>query len=232
MKGREEKRLPGCRDAGRADFRKASKAFFRDSSGTVLLESILVLPLLLMLITGIFQFARFWQARLLTRYAAYNAARAALVYNPVHYRTGAGQFLADRGVCWLAAMTTLSWMSATTDDNNFWMPGYGDVPHSSGIRSQVRVVPSGCKETDGWVKVTVLFQFPTLFAVFDATTMHPPEGGGGHSGIIDPLSDPVKYPHFTFVESCQLPKPWSTGRYPHIGEAEQRLIASRIGGGR
>ena len=214
------------------------KAFWRDSRGTVLMESVMVLPLLLMLIAGIFQFARFWQAKLLTRYAAYNAARAALVYNPLHYRVpaddpgpNAGQFLADRGVCWLAALTTLSWMSSTPDNNEFRIPGYGNVPHSSGIRSQVRLVPAGCKEDNGWVKVTVMFRYPTLFAVFDATAMHPGGGSGDGAGSMERIADVSKYPHFTFVESCLLPKPWTTERFPHIGAEEQKLIASGIGGG-
>lgn len=223
-----------CRRAGPGPVR----AFLRDSGGTVLMESVMVLPLLLMLITGIFQFARFWQARLLTKYAAYNAARAALVYNPVHYRysadaggPNAGKFKAAEGVCWLAAVTTLSWMSTTPDGNNFWMPGYGSVPHSSQIRNQVRLVPDGCQEENGWVKTTVSFQFPTLFAVFDASAMHPEEGNGGGGEGLDRLSDISKHPHFTFVESCVLPKPWTTERYPHTIPDELEVMNRHTGDG-
>lgn len=237
---RQGRRVAESQDSGIPGFRGMAKAVLRDSRGTVLMESILVLPLLLMLITGIFQFSRFWQARLLTRYAAYNAARAALVYNPLHYRIpaddggpNAGQFKSNEGVCWLAAVTTLSWLSSTPDSDNFWMPGYGSVPHSSQIRSQVRLVPSGCKENNGWVKVTVAFRFPTLFPVFNAKTVFPDDGtaDGGAAGSIEQLTDVSKHPHFTFVESCLLPKPWTTERYPHIDLEEQQLIASHAGGG-
>lgn len=213
------------------------KPFLRDSGGTVLMESILVLPLLLMLITGIFQFSRFWQARLLTRYAAYNAARAALVYNPLHYRLpaddpgpDAGKFFADKGVCWLAAVATLAWMSTTPDGDNYWLPGYGMIPHSSGIAGQVRIVPDGCKEENGWVLVTVAFDYPTMFAVFDATTGKP-EGGGEGAPDISRLTDLAGHPHFTFTESCLLPKPWTTERYPHLGIAEDQVLRTNIGGG-
>ncbi len=202
------------------------------------MESILVLPLLLMLITGIFQFARFWQARLLTRYAAYNAARAALVYNPLHYRIpaddggpNAGQFKANEGVCWLAAVTTLSWLSGTPDSNNFRVPGYGDVPHSSRIRDQVRLVPAGCKEGDGWVKVTVSFRFPTAFAVFDAAAGQPGAAAGTGDGSLDRLTDAGKHPYFTFTESCVLPKPWTTERYPHTIPDELEVINRHTGSG-
>lgn len=214
----------------------AAARILRDSRGTVLMESILVLPLLLMLIGGIFQFSRFWEAKLLTRYAAYNAARAALVYHPVHYRLpaddpgpNAGQFLADRGVCWMAAVTTLSWLSATTSSANYEVQGYGEVPNSSLIRSQVRIVPEGCKEGDGWVKVTVQFQFPTLFAVFDATLMHPERDVDEEHGI-DAIRDAAENQWFTFTETCVLPKPWTTDRYPHMNPLEFGVLAEGTGG--
>lgn len=220
---------PGSRTFGRGhESPGACRGLLRDSGGTVLMESILVLPLLLMLITGIFQFARFWQARLLTKLAAYNAARAALVYNPVHYRSG-NTFHARDGMCWLAAVETLSWMSSSLDSGNYLIPGYGLVPHSTAIRNQVHIVPLGCNEENGWVKVTVAFDFPTLFAVFDATAMHP-DGDGGGEGPAE-LTDVAKYPHFTLVESCILPKPWTTEMFPTTGKAERTMLASQLGGG-
>ena len=220
----------GSRTSGRVNGLRggACRGRLRDIGGTVLMESILVLPLLLMLITGIFQFARFWQARLLTRYAAFNAARATLVYNPEHYRSG-NSFKEGDGVCWQAAVETLAWLSSTPDSDNYWLPGYGSVPHSSRIREQVRIIPKGCTEENGWVKVTVAFYFPTLFAVFDATAMHP-DGDGGGKGPAE-LTDVAKYPHFTFVESCILPKPWTTEMYPTIGKGERAMLASHLGGG-
>ncbi len=207
---------------------RGRREFLRDNRGTVLMESIMVLPLLLLLISGIFQFSRFWQARLLTRYAAFNAARAALVYNPVHYRSG-NTFHAREGMCWLAAVETLSWMSASPNSGNYQIPGYGLVPNSTAIRSQVYLVPEGCTEQNGWVKVTVAFQFPTLFAVFDATAMYPGEDGDG--GSIAQLTDVANYPHFTLVESCILPKPWTTEMFPTTGKAERTMLASQLGGG-
>ena len=220
-----------------AAFPKGRRGLLRDSRGTVLMESILVLPLLLMLITGIYQFSRFWQARLLTRYAAFNAARAALVYNPEHYRlpadgTGgnAGRFLEKEGVCWLAAVGTLAWMSTTPDGDNYWLPGYGRIPHSSGIRNQVRIVPEGCKEDNGWVKVTVAFDYPTLFAVFDATKVNSSDSYATGADI-SKLTDLGTYPHFTFVESWLLPKPWTTERYPLLSPKEADVLRTNIGGG-
>lgn len=49
------------------------------------MEAVLCLPLLLCLVSGIIQFARLWEARFFTWLAAYNGARAALVYNEREY---------------------------------------------------------------------------------------------------------------------------------------------------
>lgn len=49
------------------------------------MEAVLCLPLLLCLVSGIIQFARIWEARFFTWLAAYNGARAALVYNEREY---------------------------------------------------------------------------------------------------------------------------------------------------
>ena len=233
MMGREE-RIPGFRDSGIPGFQTMTAAVGRDCGGTVLMESVLVLPFLLMLITGIFQFARFWQARLYTQYAAFNAARAALVYNPVHYRNGE-RFLERDGVVWLAAVSTLSWISDggySGGDSNFRMPGYGWVPRSRDVAQRVRIsaARTDSYEQNGWVKVTVEFDYPTILAVYDPSPAWPGSRSGKGTDGVDRLANPKKFRYFTFRESCLLPKPWSTVGYPHIGGEEWRILRSDIGG--
>jgi len=58
----------------------------KNDRGSVLLEFIIVMPVLLLLIFGTVQFALILMAKQLTQYAAFNAARAAIVYNPKDYR--------------------------------------------------------------------------------------------------------------------------------------------------
>jgi hypothetical protein len=57
--------------------------------------------------------------------------------------------------------------------------------------------------------------------------------GEGGEDVLDRITDVNKadYRHFTFVESCQLPKPWTTERYPHIGREELSLLNSFLGSG-
>ena len=197
-------------------------------SGTVLMETVLCLPLLLMLMTGIWQFARIWEARLFTRYAAYNAARAALVYNVKDYADEVNgsdvKFSQKKGAVWLAAVNTLAWMSHSSGAASRALPGVevfefdekrmGYYPYSAKIRDQVWIVPDKCEEKDGYVKVTVRFDFPLIVPIYDGRALW----GGNSSNspdlelVFDPKAEPDRY--FTLTETCALPKPWSTVWYP------------------
>ncbi len=200
-------------------------------SGTVLMETVLCLPLILMLLTGIVQFTRIWEARLFTRYAAYNAARAALVYNMGDYGGNIGgasfRFNSNSGPVWLAAVNTLAWKSHTSDANGRLLPGIDDgyFPNSGSIERQVRIVPDGCFESNGLVKVTVAFAFPLIFPVFNANSVRgdseAPDDIGGL--VFDPLLDP--WHKITLTESCILPKPWSTAWYPLLSVDEKRHLS-------
>lgn len=168
----------------------SGKSCFRVStsrSGTVLMECVLVLPLLTLLIFSIVQFALIWYAQIMTHYAAYNAARAALVYHPGEYRkvdekgNVSQTFQMNSGVCWEAACRTLAWVSNSPSwdsdrlgglGTGFAVPGwwptgggkYSPIPSSSHTENQVRIV----NDLD-WtvemtnapvVKVTVAFDYP------------------------------------------------------------------------
>lgn len=205
---------------------------WRDDGGTVLMESVLVLPLLLFLITGIFQMGRFWQARLFTQYAAYNAARAALVYNPREYKNGTA-FKERDGVAWLAALATLAWVAdgdPGVSGENYQMPGWGVVPRSADLARRVRIVPEACREENGWVQVTVEYDYPTVFAVYDPAVGRKELRSGEETDNADRVADASRFPHFTFREKCLLPKPWSTERFPSVGEAEWNDLHAFLGG--
>ena len=195
------------------------------------MESVLVFPFLLFLITAIFQLARFWQARLYTQYAAYNAARAVLVHNPKDYMTG-GEFRERGGVAWLAALNTLAWIGDGDGSGpNFEMDGYGSVPASTDVARRVRIVPEASSEENGWVQVTVEYRYPTIFAVHDPAKTWPDGRPGATEDRVAQLSDTGRFPYFTFKESCLLPKPWSTTTFPGISPDEWLQLMSGIGGG-
>ena len=144
--------------------------------GTVLMECVLVLPLLTLLIFTIVQFALIWYAQIMTHYAAYNAARAALVYHPGEYtetnKYGKTIFQTTTGVCHDAAMRTLAWVSASPDGGKgaVGIFGWSAIPSSSHISDQVRI--DAYESKDGIVadddsdyslpavKVKVYFDYP------------------------------------------------------------------------
>lgn len=218
-------------------------------SGTVLMEAVLCLPILLFLLTAIVQFSRLWEAKLLTKHAAYNAARAALVYNEKDYasrKNGRIEFKTQGGAVWLAAVNTLAWRSSTDasrgKDGNYVFPGFEGDPNyrigsSAFIRDQVRIVPSQSWESNGMVRVAVRFECPLLFSIFalgtvqDRANEHQDPDARIRPLVHDPEEDfrsrsrwDWGIPHVSLVESCVLPKPWSTAWYPRVGKREERYM--------
>lgn len=206
--------------------------------GTVLMEAVLCLPLLLFLVTGIVQFARIWEAKLMTRHAAYNAARAALVYNvgEYAYTNRYGQleyFKTSEGPVWLAAVNTLAWKSATSHAflgrfANYAYPGYAEIggdsspdyriPNSAFIQEQVSIVRSMSLESNGVVKVTVQFKFPLLFSIFALGTV---QGDPDRDLPFGDTDDKVPLVHASELDGPQLAWQDST---PHIRLRETRSL--------
>jgi len=186
-------------DVGIRDFCRAHMSLFPSSlpkrqsicvchRGTVLMECVLVLPLLTALIFAVVQFSLIWYAQIMTHYAAYNAARAALVYHPGEYRgtnsQGQVEFFRTKGPCWEAACRTLAWVSSSPawDATSLGTAGsalgvsgwwateggkYAPIPNSSHIENQVRIIgreDDNALSDETWdppvVKVCVEFDFP------------------------------------------------------------------------
>ena len=205
--------------------------------GTVLMEAVLCLPLLLFLVTGIVQFARIWEAKLMTRHAAYNAARAALVYNVADYgytnSQGRISFSTHGGAAWLAAVNTLAWKSATYNSSrgkgaDYEFPGFegdGDfrIDSSAFIRKQVGIVQSQSWESNGMVRVTVQFKFPLLFSVFALGSVQGDPESDRNYGTDD---NPVPLVHDTALDT--MPRTdWddSATAIPHIRLVESCTMA-------
>lgn len=162
------------------------RIFSDDSSGSVLMETLIVMPPLTMLVFIIVQFALVWYAQIMTHYAAFNAARAALVYHESEYRKvgNDGRVLTEfrdcSGPCWQAAVRSLAPVSFSPygGTSRLAVPvAKGDggllkaIPNSSFITNQVAMHVSEdgglkpCLETNGYVKVCVKFDFPMVVPV-------------------------------------------------------------------
>lgn len=137
----------------------------RDERGSIMLETVLILPIFVLIIFFIIQITFVWTAKQMTYYAAYCGARAALVYNPADYhavKQKDGSWKTEgfirKGIVHHAACAVLSWISwsiggydlsqgmglfhltdsAVNELLNFRISTYL-VPLSSNVRNQVSV---------------------------------------------------------------------------------------------
>ncbi len=119
-----------------------------DNRGSIMLETVLVLPIFVLIIFFLIQITFVWTAKQMTYYAAYCGARAALVYNPADYNAeqqddGSWKSISPKGgVVHQAACTALSWISWSLSGNDwsdFRIGNSYSVPLSSTIREQVFV---------------------------------------------------------------------------------------------
>ena len=152
----------------------------RDCRGSVLMETVIVMPVLLLLIFGVIQFAHIWTARQMVAYAAFCATRAIMV---VPDKSEEKDIAAQK-----AAEIALSWINLVDDpdhrtaedvsyENCVDIPGWGRIPGSGFSRDNgliSRCVDPGhpkrvhakvnCKgEGEEVASVTVRFRFPLVF---------------------------------------------------------------------
>ena len=199
----------------------ADRAIHLTHGGTVLMETVLVLPILVLLVFAVAQFALLLQAQVMTHLAAYNAARAAIVHNPVEYLSG-GAFRERSGVCWEAACQTLAPVSGSSGvaETGVGVYGWGGYPNSKLIGSQVKIDPAGSSdgiESGGAlpaVKVKVCFQCPLNVPVVGAMLKDSSLGS---------------IPCASLHAYCVLPKPWSTKRFSRRPEDSNAPSSSEGG---
>lgn len=193
--------------------------------GSVLMETVLALPVLFLFIVGILQFAHIWMAKQMTAYAAYTAARAMMVVPPVEQQAAADN----------AARMVLSWISLAdggdgSSEAKVTVPGWGQILGSGSVlrdwgaggRVRVEVTNGG-----GFVRARVRFRFPLMMpgmavnriiasAATDSYVL--PESSGdiwedwsnaaGNPSSID------GWPYIELKEDCILPMPYSTADFP------------------
>lgn len=139
----------------------------RNDRGSMMMESVLILPIFVLIIFFLIQMTFVWVAKQMTYYAAYCGARAALVYNPADYnaeKSGSGWSTGGpirKGVVHHAACIALSWVSWSLSGYDlsggkslFYLGGKAaetvwnirvgtySVPLSANVRNQVTVETS------------------------------------------------------------------------------------------
>lgn len=155
-------------------------------TGAVMLEFVIAFPLVLVLTFACIQFAHIWVAKMVVHYAAFCAARSALVCTKGEYRSASGPLKAAQDVCDLVGKGVLRQKEAVIEDGPAW-----------NVRATV-------KED--------LSLFAPIVGPIIAWGMNPwdqnapwdtPEKSGGNT-------DSVGFPTITLTETVYLPKPYVT----------------------
>lgn len=198
--------------------------------GSILMETVLVMPLLLFLIFGILQFAQICMARQFVVYAATCAARAMTVVQPSEQADAADK----------AAKLALSWLCLAEDDSErgnagVEVPGWGIIPGSRSVGRRVTVrFPlddegdryDGTKDKYPFVAVSVGFRFPLLIPGMAINRIL-----GNFANRDQPLANnPDGWPYVKFEETCILPMPYSPKNFPRGGYAGCQISDFRGGG--
>lgn len=179
------------------------------TSGSVMLEFVLAFPLVLTLMLGCMQFAHIWMGKQVVLYAAFCAARAALVCEKGEYRE-AGQQAAEQVCAWVVN-------GQTAGEPEKRIPGWGAIPGSGAVGRKTKVQ---IEDVGQWnVQATVEHDFALIFPIAGpmiAWLTNPWESNreyleqrADQTGNIGD-QDLIRYPHLRFKETVCLPKPYVT----------------------
>ena len=131
---------------------------------SILMEAVIVLPVLVMLIFAVIQFANILMVQQLVEYAAYCGARATLTCNAV-LATGK----ATRAALRVLAPVSLSEEDDDSDTGPHDYPGWGKLKGTKNLEDQVEVElmppPIVAADTVKYVGCKVTFRYPLLVPV-------------------------------------------------------------------
>ena len=201
--------------------------------GSIMMETVLVLPLLLLLIFGIIQFAQIWMARQFVVYAAACSARAMSVVQPPEQADAADK----------AAKLALSWLclaeaDAESGNAGVEVPGWGLIPGSRSVDRRVKAHVlqvdgeplNGTNDLYSAVGVTVEFRFPllipgmainTILGNFANRDQPLAQGADFYGNLAEASSNPIVdidgWPYVNLRETCILPMPYSPYNLPRGG---------------
>lgn len=170
-------------------------------NGSMLLETVIVMPFLAALVFGALQMAHIHAARQVVSYAAYAAARATL---PVE--NGKEKEEAEKAACRI-----LCFLAASPDSlhDGVMMPD----PESKAVKD--RILALDVKQEGRSREVELKFAFPLTVPLaaqilayrFDLTD-YSAEQPGGHIST-ETFGDAFEGPHLIFHERIRLPKPYT-----------------------
>lgn len=128
------------------------------------MEAVIVLPVLVMVIFAIIQFANILMVQQLVEYAAYCGARATLTCNVLQ-----AQDQAKEAAMRVLALVSLSKEDASDDSGSHVYPGWGKLKGTKDLANQVKVElspsPLATANAMKYVGCKVTFNYPLLIPI-------------------------------------------------------------------
>jgi Flp pilus assembly protein TadG len=178
-----------------------------DDRGSVMLEAVFVFPIVLALIFGAAQVAHIWTARQVVQYAAYSAARAAMVAEQSEMQN-TGEIAAKQVCSWIC-------LGQAAGETGTEIAGWGEIKGSGAVNRKTRVT---VRMADEWnVEATVEFDFALVMPIAGAIMgwgVNPWRSGSEWleqradvTGNQHRYQDTVQYPHVRFKETVRMSRP-------------------------
>jgi len=181
--------------------------------GSVLMEFVLTMPIMIVLLMLVLQFGLVWIAREQTAYAAYCAARSSLSYAPIDQPAAANN----------AAYLALAWVhGASAGGILLSIPGWGTIPNSGGMDKWVSVDLGNARgqNKQGRCVATVTYDYPLGVPVAARLISAINSRMKTDITLVGIQADEAKkngHYYITLTETCVLPIPYSCANLPKGG---------------
>ena len=164
--------------------------------GQAIVEFTLVFPVQLLFTLGIMQYALIYNAKIVTEYAAFAAARAAAVYDDYDQSKDA----AER-----AASIALGTIHHSVGE----VFRFSGIPHSGPTTKHFKIY---METPRGKIRLQLYYDYPLIIPVIGHLLASPGSGflflGGSGKREYNPETRRHKSPHFTVTGYACVPKPW------------------------
>ncbi|MBO7482716.1 MAG: pilus assembly protein [Kiritimatiellae bacterium] len=186
--------------------------------GSVLMEFVLSMPIMITLIFLVVQFAQVWTARQMVSYAAFCATRSMLSANPKEWQNGGKTSRCDH----VAASRVLAWVNIYGPGDTMMVPGWGKIPQSSSVDDRLEVESNHVEGQYATSKVK--YKFPLLIPVAGQMVSYLAQHSANEAKYMssgtpetmwsgeEELFDDV--PYIELTETCVLPLPYDPSSQP------------------
>ena len=187
--------------------------------GSVLMEFVVSMPVLLTLVFLVVLFAQIWTVRQMVAYSAFCAARSMLSAGPAEWSAGKAKTSRCDHV---AASRVLAWVNEYGPGAGKKVPGWGDIPESAGVDDRLEVASTFV--AGQYASSKVVYRFPLLVPVAGQMVSFLAKHSADESRYMAIGSPSLMWsgeeelfggvPYIELTETCVLPLPYDPSAQP------------------